>query len=167
MKWGVRRIEKKAGTKTTKRIAKFREAEQRYTKAKMSGNKVATKQAKRDMKDQYKKVKQAKLADEGANIYANSGRITNNKNVSNSLKAAGGVGLTAGAYLVKNGNNLPPNIRKKLGKNVNTPIGQVPIGSLAILGAGAALAGAGYANDFVHEQTTNKKLRAYYSYTGK
>ena len=166
MRWGVRRYEKNAGTKTAKRIKKFKEADEKYVKAKMSGNKQATRYAKKEVRNQYKKVKQARLADQGAEIYANSGRITSNRAVSGTMKGVGGAAITAGAFLVKNGNNLPPNIRKHLGKNVKTPVGELPLGALVAAG-GAALTGAGYAKDFIDDQTVNKKLRAYYSYTGK
>lgn len=167
MKWGVRRYQKKAGIKTKKRLDKWKEAESRYDKAKASGNKIAMKSAKKDMSSHYKKLKQAKLADQGAKLYQNSNRINSNNRISYGLMSAGGSIISAGTFLTMNADKLPLSISRHFARNIDTPLGKLPIGMVVSAVGGTAIGAAGATKMLVDEVTKNRKLRAFYSYREK
>lgn len=177
MKWGVRRYEKKGGTKLNKRIAKYKEAEKKYQKDKeayKAGKKGPNKQtlklhkaqSKKELKRNYQQLKYAHQADQGALLYAQGKTITQNGQKLAALTTAASLGTYYGPRVLKaNFNKIPYKYRKVLAKEVNTPIGKVNIGTLAVVGTAAA-ATAGIAIDTLYKENQNKKLRAFYSYRG-
>lgn len=176
MKWGVRRYEQKGGTKTKKRIKKFRDAEQKYERAKANYSTSLTKadqkryknemkSAKRDMKYQYQKTKEANLADQGKELYNHNVRITDNaKKV-----AYASTGVAVASKLLSAGlksNMVPADVQLKLVKPISTPLGKMPLSDIITISAGASAATA-LAVDKIYKSNQNRKLRAYYSYTDK
>ena len=167
MKWGIRRYEKNPGVKTGKRIKKFRAAEAKYDQIKKTDpkNRSALKSAKREMKNQYKLVKQAKLADEGQKLYSENKRITDNGR--KIAYASAGVGIASKMLsMALNTNMLPVDVQLKLSKPVNTPLGKMTVSDLVTVSAAIVSTGALTA-DKLYKENQNRKLRAYYSYTNK
>lgn len=105
--------------------------------------KQKTKQDKRQMKKDYKHLKQDKLADQGKNLYANGYRITDN--VGTKMASAAATGGTAIGYAYAN----------KL-------IDRKQAESLAVIAGSVGAIGAGIS--FVN-YNKDRKLRAYYGHT--
>lgn len=176
MKWGVRRYEEKGGTKTRKRLKKYRDAESRYQRAKDNYSTSMTrfdrgryknemKTAKRDMKYQRTKVKEAYLADQGKELYSHNVRINDNARKVATASAAVAIAtkiLSAGLQ----SNMVPADVQLKLIKPVHTPLGDMPLSDIITITAGTSAATA-LAVDKIYKSNQNKKLRAYYSYTDR
>lgn len=167
MKWGVRRYEKKGlGTKARKAMDKHKANQTAYEKAKASGNKYEMKTAKRAMKKSYKKVKQARLADQGAELYSGSKRITDNQNKIALAGAAATGGTRLLKYLLSSDkivSKLPASAQLGLIKQVKTPLGNLPMSDMITLGTIAAT-GTALAIDQIYKENQNRKLRAFYGY---
>lgn len=175
MKWGVRRYEKKGGTKLNKRLAKYYEARKQYesdkTAYKNSTNKAQKSQlrnkknqSRRELNRQYKQVKYAHKADQGADLYSRGKTITYN---SQKLGAAV-TAVSLGTYLlpkIMGSTKLPIGLQTALVKPVNTPIGKMNVAKLATIGFAAGTSAA-IAIDTIYKENQNQKLRAFYAYRG-
>jgi hypothetical protein len=172
MKWGVRRYRNydgsytKAGLKRyDESLAKYEKADARYKKAKsdykaakktgtstdgmkteITNAKLNRKTTKQKLEKDYRHLKLDKLGDQGKDLYASGKTITGNKKTSEMLSTIGSMSVAAAAYNYKTGT---------LGNRQVTKF-------LASLGVGA-IGAAGVKN--VIDETQNRKLRAYYSYT--
>ena len=159
MKWGVRRYRNYDGTYTQAGLKRFDKSLENYTnlkaKKKQYGSKTlmnskttygrATKLAKKQLKKDYKHLKQDKLADQGKNLYANGYRITDN--IGRTFKRAGTVGLGATASLYSYG-----------------IVNRNQAATIAAISAGTAAIGEGI--NLVN-RNKNRKLRAYYAHTSR
>lgn len=175
MKWGIRRYEKKGGTKLTKRIAKWREAEKKYSnderayksatdKKMRSELRAKKKQSRKELSRQYKQVKYAHRADQGADLYSKGKTITSNVQ---KLEVAGTL-IAAGSYLLPkllSSNKLPVGAQIFLAKPVKTPLGQMNMANFVTAGFAVGTA-VGTAIDTIYKENQNRKLRAFYSYRG-
>lgn len=177
MKWGVRRYEKKGGTKLNKRIAKYKEAEKNYNNAKEAYKagkkgpnknklKLNKKLSKKELNRNYSQLKYAHRADQGSDLYATGKTITSNNEKLAAVTTAASLASIYGPKLLQaNFNKIPYKYRSVLAKRKNTPIGSLSVGQLAIYGIAAATT-AGVAIDTLYKENQNKKLRAFYSYRG-
>lgn len=167
MKWGVRRYEKKGlGTKARKAVEKHKVNQAKYDKAKAAGDKVGMKAAKQAMNKSYKKVKQARLADQGQALYSGSKRITDNQSKIAVAGSAAVVGTRVLAALLNDKhfvNKLPVNAQLGLVKKVNTPLGDIRMSDMITLGAIGATTTA-LTIDRIYKENQNRKLRAFYGY---
>lgn len=159
MKWGVRRYRNYDGSYTQAGLKRFDKSLKNYTdlkaKKKQYGSKTlmnskstygrATKLAKKQLKKDYKHLKQDKLADQGKNLYANGYRITDN--VGRTFKRVGMGGLGAAGSLYAYG---------IVDRNQATTIAAISAGTTAI-GEGINLV----------NRNKNRKLRAYYAHTSR
>lgn len=158
MKWGVRRYENSGGSYTKAGVNRFRKSESKYDKAnasykelkKQNGNSLETKNAKRNvkqakyqMKKDYKHLKQDKLADQGKDLYSRGYRITDNAGTK--MLSLASAGATATGYLY-----------------ASRLIDKHQAQTLASLSAAAGAIGVGMK---VVNYNKDRKLRAYYGHT--
>lgn len=157
MKWGVRRYRNYDGTYTQAGLKRFDKSLENYTdlkrKEKQYGSKTlmdskttygrARKLAKKQLKKDYKHLKQDKLADQGKNLYANGYRITDNTGVTLKRVGASGMGLAGNLYQYG-----------VIDRNQATTVAAISA-STAAIGEGMNLV----------NRNKNRKLRAYYAHT--
>jgi len=110
------------------------------------------KNAKQQLKKDYKHLKQDKLGDQGKELYAEGRRIRTNRKVVKGMVAVGAL-ASAGAFYFMDA-----------GKQIVTPLGEVPLNLLAAssIAVGSSVI-AGGTNAFLTKD--DKKLRAYYNHT--
>lgn len=162
MKWGVRRYQNYDGTYTQRGLKRYRDAEAQYDKAhadykaaKKSGDHAAAAKAKNqankakgEMKKNYKKLKNDKLADKGKARYQSGETIMDNNWKANQRSAAIaiGAGIASRAAYAR-------------GVTLTNRFGTIPVGSAIVAGALGA--------QFVDRALTarkNRQLRAYYGH---
>lgn len=157
MKWGVRRYRDYDGSYTQAGVKRYNVTERRYddaaaklksTKAaykagqvsKLDLNRAKTehKEAKRDLKKDYKRLKNDKLADEGKKLYANNKRITSNLGT----QARIGIATSFAARMLASQ-------------------GQFKAARITSIAGGTVAVGMSAANSYM-----NRRLRAYYGHGG-
>lgn len=161
MKWGVRRYRNYDGSLTKAGLDRYDHSVSIYEKRKSEYDsrkkagfnsnyekrlaKAKVKEAKSQVKKDYKHLKQDKLADEGKVLFKSGARIKGNSAATNLLQRFGGLALVGSAYAYKKGF-----------VDSKTAAG--------IAAAGAIATGASYAKRLIDE-IPNRKLRAYYAHT--
>lgn len=164
MKWGVRRYQNYDGSYTKKGLARYRQAESEYDKAKETSRQTkaayksgaATKEQytqskgdlktkKRELDNAYDKLKTDYRADEGKKLYQKGKTITGNTRANGYAQ----MGVIAGSYAVQK--VLEHTLKDK---NVAYATG------LAIRVGGTAVNAILYGKT----QSDNRKLRAYYGH---
>lgn len=157
MKWGIRRYQNYDGSYTQKGVARYRDAEARYNKArekqkaaKKTGGvayketKVEAKRAKKSMKTAYKKLKTDKLADQGKQLYKSGKTITDNTTKFQYSQ----LGVIVGGNIVSTALANSGNVRL------------AAMSGYAITAGGTAINAVLYAKN----RYENKRLRAYYAH---
>lgn len=152
MKWGVRRYQNYDGTYTQKGLKRYRDSESKYEDARKNyksgkGTKGEVKIAKRQMKKNYKQLKKDKLADEGKALYSSGKTITEN----NQRNKWGQVGAYVGGSV----------LASALASSGNAKIAYVGSATVSV---GATAISAALQAKTMRE---NKRLRAYYTHSGK
>lgn len=164
MKWGVRRYQNYDGSYTKKGLARYRQAESEYDKAKETSKQTkaayksgaATKEQymqskgdlktkKRELDNAYDKLKTDKMADEGKKLYKQGKTITGNTKVNQYAQ----VGVMVGATVAQ--------------KVLKSTVGDTRVANAAA----AAIAVGGTAVNVIlygKTQSENRKLRAYYGH---
>lgn len=169
MKWGVRRYQNYDGTYTRQGLERYRSAETAYEASKeryksLKKNKASKdeirearadrKAAKKDLKDQYKRLKYDKLADEGKEYYSKGKRINENTKTRERLTlaayAATAVAAIASHELLK-------------GKTISTKYGDVPLDTAVPIGIAALGITTTTAVSAKHKHE-DKRLRAFYGH---
>ena len=163
MKWGIRRYQKYDGSLTRKGLERYKSAEevrkranQKYkdtktayksgktTKAELRKARIESKKENKKTKILYKDLARAKRADEGAKLYQKGKTISGNNAATVIKTMATSVGGTVISNMLSNvGNEKISNISR----------------AAVISGASAINVMLG-----IHNESQNKKLRAYYSY---
>lgn len=155
MKWGVRRYQNYDGTYTKKGLARYKQSEAKYDEAarkyretKATGDKAATKAARsemriarRNVKRDYKQLRNDYDADKGRELYSKGITIGENNRRQYAIEAA-----SIGASYVATG----------LVNQFDKPVA----GYLANVASGYVFYGAEYTR-----RLRNKRLRAYYSHS--
>lgn len=171
-KWGIRRYENYDGSYTQAGVKRYKESKRildvrknKYKEAKANGVsgyelknlKANVKAQKRQVNNDYKRLKNDKMADKGKIRYKNGERITEKKTV-NRLMNNAGYGLISAAYL---------NANYKFVKAKPIKVGNMYVSSDVIMAAaGVALRGASYVKSIIDE-IPNNELRAYYSHSSR
>ena len=155
MKWGVRRYQNYDGSYTQRGLSRYRkseakydEAEKKYRDTKVSGDRVATKKARQELRDakrnvkrDYKQLKSDRMADEGKKLYGKGLTISENNRRQKLVETVALGASFASEYL---------------SRQYNVPVA----GYLASAAAGYTILGA----EMVR-RSRNKKLRAYYGHS--
>ena len=169
MKWGVRRYRNYDGSLTKAGLERYDHSVSVYEKRKAEYDskksvgfksdyerrlaKAKVKEAKSQVKKDYKHLKQDKMADEGKILYKSGVRIRDKKRTTNLMRSVGSLTISAALYGSKYGINKVP-----------IPHGAFYPNYKGIALAGAALVGASFVKDYIDE-APNRKLRAYYDHT--
>lgn len=159
-KWGIRRYENYDGTYTQAGLKRYRESErildlrkQKYKDAKKSGVKgykldnlkANVKAQKREVNNNYKRLKNDMQADKGKIRYKNGERISSKSAFNRALHTAGNLAIPAAAWGLK--------------------MGLIDRDTAVKIAAGGAIAkGAAIAKNIIDE-IPNNQLRAYYNHT--
>lgn len=167
MKWGVRRYQNKDGSYTRKGLERYRRSEKAYrdaesnlqklkengaSKAELKEAKKTKRQAKKDLSDDYDRLKQDNLADQGKALYAKGKTITDNSSKLKTFMTVSSV-VDGAVYIGL----------KASGMEVATKFGNVPLAELSSVGIGLGAAVVGGAMS-VKNRKEAKRLRAYYAH---
>lgn len=165
MKWGIRRYQNYDGSYTKKGLEHYRKSEKRYNNAKSAydnaklygkNTKAAKSElnaAKHQLKKDYKQLKLDKRADQGKRLYQEGRTITQNVQNASVRESATAMATVAAGYAFA-GKYLRVGSSPKL-----YDLGKIAPMAIAI--GGTVVNGILTA----HENSQNKKLRAYYSHS--
>lgn len=120
--------------------------------------------AKRELNDSYKRIKTAKRADEGAKLYNQGERITENQGAVRFMAGALGLSVAGiGAYKhYKKTGKIPTGVQ-----DVVSGLKSLKVKELKTIGAVGGAAAAGIGTYAAVKGQKNKKLRDYYYYDAK
>lgn len=165
MKWGVRnRYEGKYGSYTQKGVERFNKSSNEYdnanevyntlkqkrkenknsvSKKELKNARLVRKQAKAQMKKDYKHLKQDKLGDQGKELYATGHTISDGERFVENYTRYGSLGLSVALYT-----SQYADVKTK---------GAIYAGAAAAVGVGGLLN--------ARRRYVNKRLRAYYAHS--